>query len=381
MCNEEPRSKTSTYCVKCVRTRRLMKIISTDNPAKSVRGSKPKTVPNYDGPCRRCQVEDSFKRSRYCKSCQRMMEVIRLISTKTPAIQMCSRCKEAPRRVSQKHCNACIRITEVVRITRTDRPAVLPAPKVPRVLKNPLLDLPCATCGVAERVEGSYCSPCLDIHKAHRAELRAANPGMSIREIRLEELKDACRNGHPWTEQSTILRPTGSKGCRICAVQSSRRHAATLNYPVSVSEQQCASCSRTLPASAFTTQKTRKTGLNRECRTCVSQKGQERRFGVPSGTYARQLADQDGCCAICGVTEELYRQACGRRFAFDHDHDCCDGCVDCVRGLLCTLCNTALGGFKDDPSILERAAVYLRTWSDRRAAALAARNTKVLVAA
>lgn len=62
-------------------------------------------------------------------------------------------------------------------------------------------------------------------------------------------------------------------------------------------------------------------------------------------------------CSICGTFEP------GRKgWCIDHDHSCCPGtktCGSCVRGVLCVTCNFALGAFKDDPKLLNRAIEYL----------------------
>ncbi len=69
---------------------------------------------------------------------------------------------------------------------------------------------------------------------------------------------------------------------------------------------------------------------------------------LPGGLYERLLAAQNGGCAICG------KEANGNRLSVDHDHG-----TGRVRGLLCQQCNTGLGGFRDDPALLERAIAYL----------------------
>jgi Recombination endonuclease VII len=78
--------------------------------------------------------------------------------------------------------------------------------------------------------------------------------------------------------------------------------------------------------------------------------GISRAHGVPVGTYARLLEIQGGACAICNRSENPGKT----RFSFDHDH-----ASGTVRGLLCTLCNQAIGQLQDSPELLRKAADYL----------------------
>lgn len=70
--------------------------------------------------------------------------------------------------------------------------------------------------------------------------------------------------------------------------------------------------------------------------------------------YDTLLAAQNGVCAICEKRPPTH---------IDHDHACCPqnngSCGQCVRGLLCGNCNTALGKFGDDSATLSRAINYL----------------------
>lgn len=83
-----------------------------------------------------------------------------------------------------------------------------------------------------------------------------------------------------------------------------------------------------------------------------------RRYGLTIETYDAMLAAQGGRCAVCRAAEPGGRGA----FHVDHDHRCCPGkssCGRCVRGLVCTTCNSAMGHAKDDPALLRAMADYI----------------------
>jgi hypothetical protein len=80
-----------------------------------------------------------------------------------------------------------------------------------------------------------------------------------------------------------------------------------------------------------------------------------KRHGITLDEFDRMVEDRGGRCDICGVIPD-------RRLHVDHDHACCSGrwsCGQCIRGLLCSRCNLALGGFHDDAELLSSAIHYL----------------------
>jgi hypothetical protein len=83
-------------------------------------------------------------------------------------------------------------------------------------------------------------------------------------------------------------------------------------------------------------------------------------YGLSTVEYLAILDAQGGRCAICG-----HARGVTVRLAVDHDHKAgCDhdpatGCPECVRGLLCKMCNTIVGRFRDDPQAFLRGAAYL----------------------
>lgn len=113
---------------------------------------------------------------------------------------------------------------------------------------------------------------------------------------------------------------------------------------------------------------TNKDGLSKICKLCaageardrrvrnrerykeINRKSNLRRYGLTVEDYNKILAEQGGLCAIC-------RKPCtvNPSLSVDHDHK-----TGKVRGLLCSLCNQALGLAKDSPEVLEALARYLR---------------------
>lgn len=83
-------------------------------------------------------------------------------------------------------------------------------------------------------------------------------------------------------------------------------------------------------------------------------------YGITVDDFDRMAHAQDYRCSICGNQETAVdKLGLPRRLAVDHCHS-----TGKVRALLCTNCNKSLGGFKDDPNLLRKAADYLEYHRD-----------------
>jgi hypothetical protein len=81
-------------------------------------------------------------------------------------------------------------------------------------------------------------------------------------------------------------------------------------------------------------------------------------YGITPEQYEGIKDLQGGKCAICQVAT-----GASKALSVDHDHKHCDGpkgCIDCVRGLLCSNCNYMLGLARDNPEFFRRAMEYLQ---------------------
>lgn len=74
------------------------------------------------------------------------------------------------------------------------------------------------------------------------------------------------------------------------------------------------------------------------------------KYGITCDDYYAIVKSQGGGCGICGKNGHTKH-----RLAVDHDH-----ATGKVRGVLCHLCNQAIGQLKHDLELLQKAIDYLK---------------------
>jgi hypothetical protein len=126
----------------------------------------------------------------------------------------------------------------------------------------------------------------------------------------------------------------------------------------SMGRKRCCSCEQWLELELFCRDSNSRDGRRATCLECHRDRRRFLKFGVSQDWFDKTLAAQGGCCAICQSPEPR-----GRGWQIDHDHACCPdkatSCGRCVRGILCTPCNLALGLFGDRRDVLAAARAYL----------------------
>lgn len=146
----------------------------------------------------------------------------------------------------------------------------------------------------------------------------------------------------------------------------------------------CSKCKHNLPTSEFGTHKHTRDRLDSWCRSCRRKREKEphakslkrasarrrrhdnpdsfrdnalrAKFGITLAQYKGMLDAQNGVCLICASPPIIRDGRNGKikDLCVDHDHK-----TGIIRGLLCDRCNTSIGQFKDNPTLLVRAAEYL----------------------
>lgn len=123
-------------------------------------------------------------------------------------------------------------------------------------------------------------------------------------------------------------------------------------------QKQCTTCGSVKPVEAFLKKNGQPGKVCLPCRDkaiAYQRAHRDRHHGGRDPHKARQhqhyedfVEDRGEFCFICGSPPDT------RRLHVDHCHK-----TERVRGLLCLNCNTGLGKFKDDPTLLQKAIDYL----------------------
>jgi len=80
----------------------------------------------------------------------------------------------------------------------------------------------------------------------------------------------------------------------------------------------------------------------------------KRYYNLSTEEYEKLLEQQNNLCGICGKNLSEVSPC------VDHEHE-----TGRVRGLLCRRCNSGIGHFSDDPELIRKAIVYVRSVQQR----------------
>lgn len=137
--------------------------------------------------------------------------------------------------------------------------------------------------------------------------------------------------------------------------------------------KKCSKCREIKPLTDFYKDARLSDGRRSDCKVCVRirtqipenkllQRNRSLKYfhQMTLEEFNSKLESQGGKCAICQSVDPGGIQT----FHVDHDHTCCPpqrSCSKCRRGLLCSGCNSGIGGLRDDPNLVAAALEYLKT--------------------
>ena len=165
---------------------------------------------------------------------------------------------------------------------------------------------------------------------------------MDIRCKKCNFVKDSkkcknCRNNQEYWDNTEATIDT----CAICTV---KKPLSTIGccYDCLKKElmKECSKCFAVKPVGEFYS----KQGTCKQCQSKIRHSSLKK-YGLRTEQYDSMQKKQDEKCAICFMAKPL---------VVDHCHK-----TGKVRGLLCHTCNLGLGGFYDNPKIMESAITYL----------------------
>lgn len=203
----------------------------------------------------------------------------------------------------------------------------------------------CTVCGLAKPLT-DY-SPCRNgVQPSCKSCRNYKSAAKNIAVTVSENMCRACNQTKPASEFNRSRHKSSGlqSECKLCT----NARKASINYEVSVASQVCCDCGVDKPASEFGRATKRRSGIRKECRDCTSIRNRAQIYLLPL-EEVRAMCAADAC-EICGS-----EFAAARDRNIDHCH-----ATGVVRGTLCNLCNRMLGSARDNPTVLEKAAEYLR---------------------
>lgn len=127
-------------------------------------------------------------------------------------------------------------------------------------------------------------------------------------------------------------------------------------------QKTCFTCEKMQPLDNFSAYADGVGGKSPWCKNCLQTSRRLTTYKISPKDFDAMIQKQEGRCAIC---KEVPSEGAGfgKGWHVDHDHACCPAkgktCGKCIRGLLCSTCNSGLGLFKDSEEVLQNAISYL----------------------
>ena len=136
---------------------------------------------------------------------------------------------------------------------------------------------------------------------------------------------------HPWYTQLKLLDNT-------MTCESPLQPKLKLAVTGQKSTSWCFACRTDLPLTEFNKNRSRRDGVQNECKSCQAAYRRLRK---------QHVMPADQTCQLCNTKPAQH---------WDHCHNTLDH-----RGWLCGTCNQGLGNFQDNPTLLQKAIIYLST--------------------
>jgi hypothetical protein len=216
----------------------------------------------------------------------------------------------------------------------------------------------------------SQCASCISIktrerYRRQKEELALSGPMQEdLNILNLTKVCTKCGEEKDLLQFDVHRLGKRSAECKAC---SKIRHAALAQknkdsfvFPdKSGMKKVCSSCKVEKLGVEFSLSRRRSDGLDNICKSCKSVRTRDlecrKRYGLTK-EEVDFIFSRNPCCNICG---NIFNSSVVPNL--DHDHK-----TGKVRGVLCHLCNSALGFLEDSPDTIRSAIEYLRAFQDRQ---------------